>query len=68
MKIAKNMEAIFVAVAVVLGLTSYATTAVPVRAAVPAAQFVGAAAPAKMQVVSAPRLALFLAPQAKSFG
>jgi hypothetical protein len=68
MKIAKNMEAIFVAVAVVLGLASYATTAVPVRAAMPAAQFVGAgaAAPAKMQVVSAPRLALV--PQAKSLG
>lgn len=66
MNIAKNMETIFVAVAVVLGLASYTTTAVPVRAAMPAAQFVGAAAPAKMQVVSAPRLAVVR--QAKSLG
>jgi hypothetical protein len=67
MNIAKNMESIFVAVAVVLGLASYTTTAVPVRAAMPAAQFVGAAAaPAKMQVVSAPRLAVVR--QAKSLG
>jgi hypothetical protein len=66
MNIAKNMESVFVAVAVVLGLASYTTTDVPVRAAMPAAQFVGAAAPAKMQVVSAPRLAVVR--QAKSLG
>ncbi|MES2074291.1 MAG: hypothetical protein V4462_01615 [Pseudomonadota bacterium] len=66
MNVAKNMETIFVAVAVVLGLASYTTTAAPVRAAMPAAQFVGTAAPAKMQVVSAPRLAVVR--QAKSLG
>lgn len=66
MNIAKNMETIFVAVAVVLGLAGYANTEVPVRAALPAAQFAGAAAPAKAQVVSAPRLAAVR--QASSLG
>lgn len=48
MNIAKNMEAIFVAAAVLLGATAYANAALPAQQAVPAAV---AAAPAKMQVV-----------------
>jgi hypothetical protein len=59
MNIAKNMEAIFVVAAVLLGASAYATAALPDAAAPAAPAAVRAAAPAaKMQVVvvSAKRL------------
>jgi methionine-rich copper-binding protein CopC len=49
MNIAKNMEAIFVVAAVLLGATAYANAALPAQQAASAA--VVAAAPAKMQLV-----------------
>jgi hypothetical protein len=58
MNIAKNMEAIFIAAAVLLGASAYATAALPDAPAPVAPAAVQAAPAAKMQVVvvSAKRL------------
>ena len=57
MNIAKNMEAIFVSAAVLIGATSLATAAVPAhRAAAPAAMQMADAGKIQVVTVSAKRL------------
>lgn len=56
MNIAKNMEAIFIATAVLIGATSLATAAAPAAATVPAVAAKVSAAPMQVVTISAKRL------------